>query len=179
LRGYLLNMTYPKRNFSTIVWQSGTIVVLAIALALTVNHFRLDGRLPLIGDWSPKAQLSTLPTLEDAIVTLDEARALFLTHGAVFIDARPRELYLSGHIQGALNLPAADIEGTLSQVMQDVTPDSLIIAYCDGESCSLSKELAFELAARGYSHVRVLVNGWSIWQEANLPVEEGGGSDHS
>ena len=171
-------MTYPKRNFFTIVWQSGTILVLAMALALTVNHFRRDG-LPLVGDWSPKAQLSSLPTLEDAIVSLDEARALFLTHGAVFVDARPRELYLSGHIQGALNLPPADIEGAFPQVMQDVTPDSLIIAYCDGESCTLSKELAFELAARGYSHVRVLVNGWSIWQDANLPVEEGGESDHT
>jgi 3-mercaptopyruvate sulfurtransferase SseA len=60
--------------------------------------------------------------------------------------------------------------------LQDVPPDSLIIAYCDGESCTLSKELAFELAARGYSHVRVLVNGWSVWQDANLPVEAGEGA---
>ena len=123
--------------------------------------------------------MSSLPTLEEAIVSLEEARALFLTHGAVFIDARPRELYLSGHIQGALNLPAADIEGTFPQVLREVPPESLIIAYCDGESCTLSKELAFELAARGYAHVRVLVNGWSVWQEAKLPVETGEEPDHT
>lgn len=171
-------MSLTKRIFPTIAWQGATILILAIALALTVNHFR-QGGLPLVGDWSPKAQLGSLPTLEEAIVSLEEARALFLTHGAVFIDARPRELYLSGHIKGALNLSPTDIDGVSPQVLQDVPPDSLIIAYCDGESCTLSKELAFELAARGYSHVRVLVNGWSVWQEANLPVEAGEGGDHS
>jgi rhodanese-related sulfurtransferase len=172
-------MPLTKKIFPTIVWQSGTILVLAIVLSLTVNHFRRDG-LPLVGDWSPKAQLNSLPTLEDAIVSLEEARALFLTHGAVFIDARPRELFLAGHIQGALNLPPADIEGIFPQVLQDVPPDSLIIAYCDGESCTLSKELAFELAARGYLHVRVLVNGWTVWQDGKLPVETGDGDqDHA
>jgi rhodanese-related sulfurtransferase len=167
-------MSDSKRIFPTIAWQSGTILVLAIALALTVNHFRRDG-LPLVGDWSPKAQLSSLPTLEEAIVSIEEARALFLTHGAVFIDARPKELFLSGHIRGALNLNPTDIDGAFPEVLQDVPPESLIIAYCDGESCTLSKELAFELTARGYSHVRVLVNGWSVWQDANLPVEAGEG----
>ena len=167
-------MSSSKKIFPIIAWQSGAILILAVVLALTVNHLRRDG-LPLVGDWSPKGQLSGLATLEDAVVTLEEARALFLTHGAVFMDARPRELYVSGHIPGALNVPAADIDEVFPQVQQEVPFDSLIIAYCDGESCTLSKELAFDLAARGYAHVRVLPNGWTVWQNASLPVETGEG----
>ncbi|MHC1727481.1 MAG: rhodanese-like domain-containing protein [Syntrophobacteraceae bacterium] len=154
------------------IWQSGAIVVMAILVSLAVNHLRPAG-LPLIGDWSQKAQLQDLKTAEEPIVSMEEAQALFLTQGAVFIDARPADIYRSGHIQGALNLHADNMEEAMTRIQAEVPPDSLIITYCDGESCTLSKEIALELSARGYSHVRVLVNGWSVWQDANMPVESG------
>ncbi|MCE5334756.1 MAG: rhodanese-like domain-containing protein [Desulfobacteraceae bacterium] len=153
--------------------QGAAILVISLAISLCVNALRKDG-LPLKGDWSPKAQLSGLQSAEEPVVTLDEARALFLTNGAVFIDARPAEVYLSGHIKGALNLPSQEFEEHFSEVMAPVPPDSLIITYCDGESCTLSKDLAMELSARGYGHTRVLVNGWSVWLDSNLPSETGG-----
>lgn len=161
-----------KSKIGDALWQSAVIVVLALALSLASNGIRGDG-LPLVGDWSQKAQLSSLETMEEPVVTLDEARALFLTQGAVFIDARPEEAYLSGHIRGALNLPVQGFDEFFAEVMAPVSPDSLIITYCDGEGCTLSKDLAMELSARGYSHVRVLVNGWSVWLDANLPSETG------
>ncbi|MFZ2448518.1 MAG: rhodanese-like domain-containing protein [Syntrophobacteraceae bacterium] len=138
-----------------------------------MNQFRKDG-LPLVGDWSPKAQLSTLNTAEEPVVSLAEARALFLTQGAVFIDARSPEAFAAGRIQGALNLPSDSFEEHFARLQPEIPPDSLIITYCDGEACTLSKDLAFELAGKGYLHVRVLVNGWSVWQDAKLPVEAGG-----
>jgi rhodanese-related sulfurtransferase len=150
------------------LWQSVVIVLIAAALSLWVNHFRQDG-LPLLG--SPKAGSNGSKTAEEPVVSIEEARALFLTNGAVFIDARPAEVYRSGHIRGALNLPQDSLEESLSVVMEQIPPDSLIITYCDGESCSLSQEATLELSARGYSNVQVLVNGWSVWQEAGLPTE--------
>jgi len=150
------------------LWQSVLIVLIAAALSLSVNHFRQSG-LPLVG--SPEAGISGSKTAGEPVVSIEEARALFLTNGAVFIDARPAEVYRSGHIQGALNLPADSLEESLSAVTAQIPPDSLVITYCDGESCSLSKEVAQELSARGYSHVQVLVNGWSVWQDAGLPTE--------
>ncbi len=152
------------------LWQSVLIVLIAAALSLSVNHFR-QGGLPLVGDWSPEAASNSSKTAEEQVVSIEEAQALFLTNGAVFIDARPAEVYRSGHIKGALNFPEDSLEQSLSVIMEQVPPDSLIITYCDGESCSLSKEAALELSARGYSHVQVLVNGWSVWQDAGLPTE--------
>jgi rhodanese-related sulfurtransferase len=150
------------------LWQSVLIVLIAAALSLSVNHFR-QGGLPLVG--SPKAGSGSSKTAGEPVVSIEEARALFLTNGAVFIDARPAEVYRSGHIQGALNLPAESLDESLSALRAQIPPDSLIITYCDGESCSLSKEAALELSARGYSNVQVLVNGWSLWQDAGLPTE--------
>lgn len=49
--------------------------------------------------------------------------------------------------------------------------DAVIITYCDGDTCNLSKELALLLENLGFSKVRVLVNGWTVWQNAGLPVE--------
>jgi rhodanese-related sulfurtransferase len=150
------------------LWQSVLIILIAVALSLSVNHFRKGG-LPLVG--SPDAGVGGSKTAGEPVVSIEEARALFLTNGTVFIDARPAEIYRSGHIRGALNLPAESLEESLSVIMEQVPPDSLIITYCDGESCSLSKEVALELSARGYSNVEVLVNGWSVWQNAGLPTE--------
>lgn len=166
-------MDQSRSILPSVIWQAAAILVLAVAVSLLVNQFRKD-RLPLVGDWSPKGQLSTLNSLEEPVISLDEARALFLTGGAVFIDARPRESYLSGHIEGALSLPAEEFEGYIDRVMPLLAPDSLIIVYCDGESCTLSKEVAYSLTGKGYSHVRVLVNGWSVWQDAKLPAQAGG-----
>ncbi|MGA2404780.1 MAG: rhodanese-like domain-containing protein, partial [Syntrophobacteraceae bacterium] len=115
--------------------------------------------------------LSAMEAVQEPVVSIEEARALFLTNGAVFVDARPEEAYRSGHIQGALNLPPDSIEEWLHGAGAQIPPDSLIITYCDGESCTLSKEAALQLSGKGYSHVRVLVNGWSAWQDAGLPTE--------
>ena len=150
------------------LWQSALILLIAAAASLSVNHFR-QGGLPLVA--SPKAGSSGLKTAGEPVVSIEEARALFLTNGAVFIDARPVQVYRSGHIMGALNLPPGNFEESLSAVTAQVPPDSLIITYCDGESCSLSEEAALELSARGYSNVQVLINGWSVWQDAGLPTE--------
>ncbi len=161
-----------KVNWSVVLGQSVAILALAAVLSFAVNHFRKE-RLPLVGDWSPKTELNALKTSEDAVISIEEARALFLTGGAIFLDARSPEDFQAGHIQGALNLPAQNFDEFFPVVLPEITPDSLIITYCDGENCELSKDLAFALSAKGYSHVRVLVNGWSSWRDANLPVELG------
>jgi rhodanese-related sulfurtransferase len=160
-----------NENITKALWQSGLIILMAAAVSLGVNYLRHDG-LPLVRRPAPEASSANMQTAQEAIISIDEARALFLTNGAVFIDARPAEAFRSGHIQGALNLPPDDFDQLLPNIREQIPPDSLIITYCDGESCDLSKEAALQLSAKGYSHVQVLVNGWSVWQDAGLPTEK-------
>ncbi len=152
------------------VRQSLGVLVLAVLIGLSGNALRHDG-LPWIGDWSPPAQLVRSGVPEGMIIALDEAAALFHAGGAVFIDARPEEAFRAGHIAGARNLPWQDFENRFSEAMSDLPPDSILITYCDGESCSLSKDLSLALLGKGYPFARILVNGWTVWKEAGLPAE--------
>lgn len=163
-------LMHGNGRWSRAVLQGAAILLLATLVGLGVNRMRPQG-LPLVGDWSPAAQLAELHGGEEAAIPLEEARALFFTKGAVFVDARPGELFGAGHIPGALNLPWDEFETRFQEVMGAVPVDSIVITYCDGEACTLSREVAVALEARGYSQVRVLVNGWTVWQQANLPKE--------
>ncbi|MDR3556071.1 MAG: rhodanese-like domain-containing protein [Syntrophobacteraceae bacterium] len=149
--------------------QGGLIVLIALAISLSVNFIR-SGGLPLLPSPSSKAAANGSRSSDEPLVTMEEARALFLAHGAVFIDARPEQDYRSGHIQGALNLPANSFDRALPSLQTRISPDAFLIAYCDGEHCSLSREVAAQLVANGFSHVAVFLNGWTLWRNAGLPV---------
>lgn len=158
-----------QRIWFNVLWQGGVILLFASLVALGVNHVR-PGGIPLVADWSPEAQL-TLESGDSLAISLDEAETLFLTQSAVFLDARSPELFAEGHIQGAVNLPWDAFEQEFAPVMASVSQDTPLVAYCDGESCGLSRDLAIALLEKGYTNVRVLVNGWSLWLEKGLPID--------
>jgi rhodanese-related sulfurtransferase len=143
----------------------------ACVLALGVNALRPDG-IPLVGDWSAEARLADAGK-EILVVDLAGARQLFETGGALFVDARSIDQYIHGHIQGALPLPWLEIDSYLARVNRQLETAETIIAYCDGTGCDLSHELAGFLRSMGLKNVRVLINGWTLWQQAGLPTGRG------
>jgi rhodanese-related sulfurtransferase len=160
-----------KTQWRRASWQIPALLVLSAAAALTVNALRPD-RLPLIGDFSAAARITTA-TGERMDIPLEEAEKLFYTHAAVFIDARPAEEYDRGRIRGARSLPWHDVDRSFLDITQDLEPDAQIVTYCDGETCELSHDLALFLRDAGFVNTRVLVNGWTAWKQAGLPVEAG------
>jgi rhodanese-related sulfurtransferase len=156
----------------SVVFQGAVVLTLAVLIGLTVNQVRRDG-IPLVGDWSPKGRISGNGSGDGALISIEEARVLFETNEALFLDARSPRAYRSGHIQGALSLPWEEFEARFEEIMEGIPADYPIVTYCDGESCGLSKDLASALSARGYVNVRVLPDGWSAWKQAKLPVEGG------
>ena len=89
------------------------------------------------------------------------------------MDARPLEEFTKGHILGAISLPWHEAEQRVMDATADMANDAVIITYCDGDTCDLSKDLALFLENLGFTNVRLLVNGWTVWHEAGLPVETG------
>lgn len=163
-----------KRNlWHKALWQSAAILIAGAALGLVVNTVR-PGGIPLLGSWTPAEQVRSSGLPDTTVISLDEAQVLFFTQRAIFVDARAEPLYREGHIQGAVNLPWEDFDQRVADFLQQVPRDAVLITYCDGEGCSLSKELAIALLASGYPNVHILVNGWSLWIEANLPIEQRG-----
>ena len=153
------------------IWQCTALIVFASLVAFSINYLRND-RLQLFGNGSPEARLMD-PSGKKLDISLSEAKKLFLQRSVVFIDARPQDDYEKGHIKGALGLPWNEVDRNFMRVTEDTSPDTPIITYCDGETCELSHNLAIFLLDMGFSNVRILINGWALWKEGNLPIESG------
>ena len=154
-----------------ILLQSVIIILIASTLGFLVNQLRSDG-LSILGGWSPEARL-TANSGESMVVSLEEAKALCSDKETLFLDARSPDDYARGHIQCALNVPWQVFDEYFERVLDKIPDNAWIVTYCDGEQCSLSEDLAKELISMGYEKVRVLINGWTRWQEAGLPTERG------
>jgi rhodanese-related sulfurtransferase len=178
-RGNLLGMFIQFREktsktlgqqFLQSVWQCAAIFTFAVFLGFSINQFR-NSRLPLFEDWSAEARLVS-PSDERLDISLVEAKKLFLQKAAIIIDARPEDDFEKGHIRGARSLPWQKIDRKFMEVTKDISVDTPIITYCDGETCELSHNVAKFLLDLGFTDVRILVNGWTKWQKADLPIEK-------
>ncbi|MFZ0135107.1 MAG: rhodanese-like domain-containing protein [Desulfobacterales bacterium] len=150
-------------------WQVPLLVITACVIGIAVNNFRSDG-ITFVGDWSEQARYADAAG-ESLVISLDEAAGLFERKAVLFLDARPQNQYAKGHVRGALNLPWQEVDRYFMELTDRLEGASAIITYCDGESCDLSHELALFLQEMGFENVRVLVNGWTVWQQAGLPTE--------
>ncbi len=163
--------TVSHHSWIRSIRQLSVIVLAAAAVALISNHFR-SSPLPLVGNWSQDARLIS-PSGRQMAISLDAAKKMHQSRGAVFMDARPLAEFTQGHIPGAISLPWHEAEQRGVDVTADLPSDAVIITYCDGDTCDLSKDLALFLENLGFINVRVLINGWTLWQNAGLPVETG------
>jgi len=152
------------------LWQIPAILAIALGMGFISNTLRPDS-IQLVGDWSAEARITTA-TGDNLVIPFSEAAKLFTEKAAVFIDARSDEDFRKGHIHGAKSLPWQDVDQRFIEIVEDISPDVTIITYCDGENCDLSHDLALFLLDMGFKDVRVLINGWSVWQETNLSVEK-------
>ncbi len=135
------------------------------ALGLVANAISPRG-IPYITPPQPRLQAQDT-------VPLPEAQELWSSGATFFLDARAAADYAAGHIANAFSLPAEEFDQHYPRVAGMLTPDSSIVVYCDGEQCDLSHGLMMKLRELGYRHVRVLVNGWTVWQTAGLPAHKG------
>ena len=156
--------------FVKIAWQSAVILAVAVLLGIISNRLR-EKPLPLFTDSSSHETQNFNREADDLTISLEEAKEFFYSHEAVFIDARPKEFYDLGHIAGAKSLPYEEFDRLFPSVMKDVDKETVIITYCDGKHCHLSRDLALALMDKGYLNVFVLPNGWTAWKEARLPVQ--------
>lgn len=142
------------------------VIVLAGAILGLAANTASPRRIPFLTP--PKA-----PPHAADVVTLEEAKALWNSGSAFFLDARAPADYRAGHIAGALSLPIDEFDNSYLQIQPMLTPDATIVAYCDGMDCDLSHRLVERLRELGYHNVRLLVNGWTTWHTAGLLTHSG------
>jgi rhodanese-related sulfurtransferase len=148
-----------------VVQRALLIVVLGAGLGLLSNAMLPKG-IPLI----PPPRKEAKP---DEFIPLPQAYELWSSGQAFFLDARQPADFEAGHIANALNLPVEAFDEHFLQLAPLLSPDSPIVAYCDGAECELSHRLAEQLRLQGYTNVHLLFNGWTLWREAGFPVATG------
>jgi rhodanese-related sulfurtransferase len=97
----------------------------------------------------------------------DKVRLLQLNHtqGLLIIDVRDPNEFALGHIQGAKNVLAKDIQTA------QLPRDARIIVYCGEPSCPLSSGAAQKLISDGYPNVSFLDGGLAAWYQKGYPVQ--------
>lgn len=93
--------------------------------------------------------------------------ALDWNEKVLWVDARPREEFESGHIPGALLLNSYEWEQLLDPFLDAWNSNQKVVVYCRGEGCDLSTEVAQRLRKEvQIPNVYVLKGGWQAWHES-------------
>jgi rhodanese-related sulfurtransferase len=83
----------------------------------------------------------------------------------VVLDVRPAAEYQSGHITGALSMPADE----LADRLEELVPDADFVAYCRGPYCVYADDAVRLLRARGLKARRLDV-GLPEWRRERRPI---------
>jgi rhodanese-related sulfurtransferase len=166
-----------KAYFSNTVRQSLILLALAVAVAFAANSFSPNG-IPLFGEWdTSKGVITANP--DEGIVnhdleidSVEAAKKYFDQKNAVFLDARSRDDYARGHIQGALSLPVNEFESHLEDLRKQFDAETYFITYCSGRECEDSHRLAQQLFENGYWEVSVFIDGFPAWEARGYPIEK-------
>jgi len=142
------------------------IAFTAVLIAFTVNRLRPDG-LPLFSEKNTNSHSERI-SLEEISIT--EAIKRFHSGSALFVDARPASDFNAGHIHEAINLTDTHMDEWIDDFLADTSPNTLIIAYCDGPHCSLGRDLAEQFRLLGYTKAYYLKDGWNQWKKQGMPT---------
>ena len=132
---------------------------------------------PAADDPGPAAtdQTNEVPTAK-MISFLDVMTQFFGESNVTFVDGRDQGTYESGHIPGAIHIDAEALDDkpdTGAEILAKVPKKQVLVVYCSGGGCTLSKKLAENLIGRGYSKVVIFEGGWNEWVEQGQLKEEG------
>ena len=81
------------------------------------------------------------------------------------LDVRSADEFAAGHIEGALNIPLAELDGRIAELPQDLNAPFLV--YC---AVGIRGNFGLTyLKFLGYTNVRNVRGGFGAWTDAGLP----------
>jgi rhodanese-related sulfurtransferase len=109
---------------------------------------------------------------DPGFVSLDDVIQIESKGSATLLDARSSDEFKAGHLPKARSLPFYEMDKFQASALAGLAKDSPIVIYCEGVGCELSFFLGRELAAQGYTHLRIFYGGYPEWQQAGLQIEK-------
>jgi 3-mercaptopyruvate sulfurtransferase SseA len=146
--------------------ETAALALLATVLGLAVNAVRRE---PLPYNLPGRLLLTESGA---RVVFLNEGRRLFNEAEFVFVDARGDEVFVAGHIEGALSLPPQRFDELYAE-LQLWTGGQPLLLYGDTGDLLAPDDLAQQLLAAGEERVVILAEGFAAWQAHGHPVDRG------
>lgn len=105
-------------------------------------------------------------------IDIEEAKYLFDSGSAVFVDARSQGEYDRQHIKGAVFLAT---NATNEEVMKIAKKykNKVLVTYCHGSGCHLADKVAYRLFDAGHKKLAIFWGGWPKWDEHKYPESTG------
>lgn len=171
-----MNTANSQHTPGEILGHALIIVVMSAVFGLTSNALSPEG-LPLDYRVIKEKQAAETRRAADAagvpIIHLAEAKKLWETKDARFLDARSADFFTAAHISGALSLPVHDFAIYYGSATKGLQRGDLIVTYCAGKSCQSSLALAKMLKEKGFTNIKAFLGGWEEWSKAHLAVAKG------
>ncbi len=98
-------------------------------------------------------------------VSFTEFDAMTRSGHVMLVDVRPASEFAAGHVDGAVNIPVADLDTRI----RELPVDASIVAYCRGPYCVMASTAVARLRESGLDAVR-LEGGFPEWRDAGRPV---------
>jgi rhodanese-related sulfurtransferase len=147
-----------------IILQIAVVTALSTVLALIVNGIRVE-RLPLVMPFPPEYQCPS-QTIEGPATEVEEALSYYWHEQTLFVDARSRESFEKGHVEGAISLPYSFLDPVPAEAVDRLRKHKTIIVYCNSERAERSRLMAGELSDAGLKGVSYLEGGLLAWVKA-------------
>ena len=100
-------------------------------------------------------------------VSFSELDEMTRSGHAMLVDVRPPSEYAAGHVDGAVNIPVADLANRINEL----PPDTNIVAYCRGPYCVMASTAVSQLRQAGYAAHR-LEGGYPQWRDAGRATRQ-------
>lgn len=136
----------------------------------------LDGPVPArSADGSDNAKVAA-PNKVRMVAFMDIMTTLYGQSNVTFVDARDEPSFEQGHIPGAVPIDAELAEtdrAYFSKRAAWVPTKNVLVVYCSGGDCDLSKRLAQQFIDAGYPNTFVFEGGWNEWVDEGAEKQSG------
>ena len=146
------------------ILQIAAVTAFSSVLALIFNEARVE-TLPLVMPFPPEYQCPSGIT-EGLAIGLVKALGRHGRGRVVFVDARSKNAFEKGRIEGAISLPYSFLDPVAADDIARLKDYGTVIVYCNSESAERSMLMAGELSNAGLKSVYYLEGGLLGWVKA-------------
>jgi len=151
-----MNMRLHKKNLLEIA----LILLASVIFGLGRNYF---SETPLLLFRVQVKAIRPAAQVQFSEADAELVRQMSTDPGSILIDARLPDLFRSGYIPGAANLPAAKFSAALPLLLPRLRAARLIIVYCGGPKCNDAADLAGMLFLKGFKDLLIYRGGIEDW----------------